>query len=83
MRHRMLRGERQRRIEIGERKLEIFEFGLGEPAIEAGLEMLRLAGEHGRQFGERLVRPIQRQERVSVLIEDIDIVRRQRAGLVE
>jgi len=83
MRHGMLRHERQRCIKIGKRAFGKSERGLREPAIEAGLEMLRLAGEHGLQFGQRLAVPIEADERVGVLIEDIDILGRERAGLVE
>ena len=45
--------------------------------------MLRLAGEHGFHLGESLARSIQRQQRIGVLIEDVDVIGRERASLVE
>jgi hypothetical protein len=45
--------------------------------------MLRLAGEHDLQFGERLARSIERKERIGMLIENVDVIGRERAGLVE
>jgi hypothetical protein len=83
MRHRMLRRERQRRIEIGERALKRSKRFLGETAVQPRLEMLRVVGEHGLQFGERLAVAVERDQRVGVLIKNADVVGRQRARSIE
>src|SRR5262249_28511925 len=53
------------------------------PGIQPRLEMLRLAGEHGLQFRERLAVPVEADKRIGVLIEQVDILGRERERLVE
>ena len=42
-----------------------------------------IARQHLPEFGERLLRPAEAQQRIGVLIENGDVVGRQRARLVE
>ncbi len=83
MRDRMLRRQRQCRLEVGERAFRKSELGLRKPLVKAGLEMLRLAGKHDLQFGKSVARPVEAQQRVGVLIENVGIIGRERQRLVE
>src|SRR5437763_12779082 len=74
MRDWMLRRQRQCRLEVGERAFRKSELALRKPVVKAGLEMLRLAGKHDLQFGKRVARPVEAQQRIGVLIEDVNIV---------
>ena len=80
VRRRMAGRERQSLIKGGECRIGIAKYGMGQPAIDPSLGMLRRVRQNILKFGKRLARTIETQKHIGVLVEDGDIGRRQRAG---